>query len=90
MCLCRHNPQLLVHEWAVQLVRRLSGKVNDNGWTALIRLFKGTPEKVDFSSRGFKLLWEKEKNIEKKKLIKKMSKRLDLKKTVVAIVPDAE
>ena len=63
MILCRNNPQLLNHDWTIGLVQRQSGNVDYAGETALIRLFKGYPYKTDFNSNGFKLLWEKEKNI---------------------------
>ena len=61
MVLCYFNPQLLSHSWAVELVQRLNGKVINDEWTALILLFYGNIEKIDFNSDGFKLLWEKEK-----------------------------
>ena len=64
MILCRNNSQLLNHDWAVELVQRLGGKVDNIGETALIGLFYRNPEKTDFNSNGFKLLWEKEKGIE--------------------------
>ena len=63
MKLCFNNPQLLCYDWVVELVQRLGGKENNSGDTALILLFRGYPEKTDFNSIGFKLLWEKEKNI---------------------------
>ena len=31
--------------------------------TALMLVFRGNSVNIDFNSRGFKLLWEKEKNI---------------------------
>ena len=45
-------------------MHQLSGKVDNNGWSALILLFIIKPDKTDFNSDGFKLLWEKEKDIE--------------------------
>ena len=64
MILCSFYSQLLNHDWAVELMHQLSGKVDNNGSTALIQLFIIKPEKTDFNSDGFKLLWEKEKDIE--------------------------
>ena len=52
-------------------------------------LFYGNPEKTDFNSIGFKLLWEKEKNININELKKYMIKKPKLKKRIVATVPDA-
>ena len=63
MWLCRFNPQLLSHNWVVELVQQLGGKVDKGGETTLIWLFFGNTEKTDFGSKGFKLLWKKEKNI---------------------------
>ena len=63
MWLCRFNPQLLNLDQAVELVQQLGEKVNNGRETALIQLFYYNSEKVDFNSNGFKLLWEKEKDI---------------------------
>ena len=46
----------------------MSWKVGKGGWTALIKLFQGNAEKTDFGSKGFRLLWEKEKDIRVDKL----------------------
>ena len=89
MKLCCHNPQLLNHDWAVELVQRLGGKVDNNGYTALILLFQWKPEKTDFNSKGFKLLWEKEKDINVKFLKKYILRNPDLKNRVITSVPDA-
>ena len=62
--MCRHNPQLLEYDWAVELVRSQAGNVDLDGCTALIWLFNGNADRTDFSSLGFNLLWEKEKRIE--------------------------
>jgi len=64
MYLCYCKPQLLNHVWAVELVQQPGEKVNYDGETALILLFIIKPDKTDFNSDGFKLLWEKEKDIE--------------------------
>ena len=89
MYLCWHNPQLLNHDWAVELVRRQNGKVSNSGFTALILLFYGKPEKTDFSSKGFKLLWEKEKDINVYSLKHFMQNKSDLKQKIIAAAPDA-
>ena len=70
---------MLGHDWAVELVQRLGGKVDYRGWTALIKLFRWKPEKIDFNSISFKLLWETEKNINEDELRKKMQAKLKLK-----------
>ena len=54
MQLCWSNPQLLRHDWAVELVQLLNGKVSNGGNTALTLLFYKNPENTDFSSDGFK------------------------------------
>ena len=36
MYLCYYNPQLLSHDWAVELVQRLGRNVDDHGDTAMI------------------------------------------------------
>jgi len=89
MNLCYLNPQLLNHDWAVELVQRLGGKFYDYGWTSLIWLFTGYPENTDFNSNGFKLLWMKEKNINVDKLKEKMHDHQELKERVIAAIPDA-
>ena len=70
--LCQQNPQLLKHDWAVELVKLFSGKADKNGRTALISVFIRNAEKTDFNSTGFKLLWEKEKNLNENELKKQM------------------
>jgi len=52
-------------------------------------LFYGNTEKTDFDSIGFKLLWEKEKDINVNELKKYMHKKPKLKKIVVSTVPGA-
>ena len=89
MWLCIYNPQLLRHDWAVELVHRLSGKVSNSEYAALTMLFQGNPEKTDFSSKGFKLLWKKEKDINVNGLKKMMNYFPELKEKVIAAVPDA-
>ena len=89
MILCWFNSQLLNHDWAVELVQRLGGKVNDYGITALTWLFNGNPEKTEFNSNGFKLLWEKEKDINVDELKKDMQYKSRLKDRIIAAVPDA-
>ena len=61
--LCSHNSHLLRYDWAVELVQRLNGKFDTRGLTALIWLFERNSYKTDFSTNGFKLLWEEEKGI---------------------------
>ena len=39
------------------------GEMDNDGWTALIFIFFGNAQKADFGSADFKLLWEKEKDI---------------------------
>ena len=80
MTLCYHNSQLLRFDWAVELVQRLGGIVNNVGNTALLKLLLGNAEKTDFSSRGFKILWEIEKNIKIDELKKYLRKIPQLKK----------
>ena len=89
MMLCNWNPQLLKYDWAVELVQRVGGKVDNNENTALILLFWKNPEKTDFNSKGFKLLWEKEKGISITKLKEQMRKKPELNERVVAAIPDA-
>ena len=80
---------MLGHDWAVELVQRQGGKVDDDGLTALIYLFQGNPEKTDFRSNGFKLLWEREKDIKVDSLKKLMNCFPKPKEKVIAAVPDA-
>ena len=47
----------------MELIQRHGGKVDNDGDTALICLFNDNVNETDFCSRGFKLLWEKEKKI---------------------------
>ena len=89
MYLCYDNPQLLNHEWAVDLVQRLGGKVSNYGDTALMLLFDNNAYKTRFNSQGFKLLWEREKNIKIDILKDKISKKSELKERVIAAVPGA-
>jgi len=44
---------------------------------------------TDFSSDGFKLLWEKEKNINVEKLKKWIRMKPDLKDKVINAIPEA-
>ena len=67
----------------------MGGKVDNGGWTALILLFNRKPEKTDFNSKGFKLLWEKEKDIDVGKLKEKMQKKPELKQKIIKAVPDS-
>ena len=90
MYLCYCKPQLLNYDWAVELVQRLGGKVDNNGSTALIQLFIENPEKTDFNSNGFKLLWENEKNIKVDELKKDMRRNKQIKEMIVTAIPDAE
>jgi len=55
----------------------------------LIWLFNGNTKKTDFNSNGFKLLWEKEKDIYIDKLKEKMQNKPDLKNRVISAVPEA-
>ena len=64
MMLCYYNPQLLKYEWAIEMVQQQGTSVSLDRFTALIALFNNNTEKADFSSQGFKLLWEKEKELE--------------------------
>ena len=89
MILCEYNPQLLNHDWAVELVQRQCGKVDKYGWTALMLIFYESTDKADFGSSGFKLLWEKEKNIKVVKLKECICQKSELKKKVLAAIPDA-
>ena len=89
MHLCRFNPQLLSHDWAMELVQRLRGKISKGGWTALTILFDGNPENTDFNSNVFKLLWDIEKYINVKKLKELMRMKPDLKDKVVNAIPEA-
>ena len=79
----------MIHDWAIELVHRLGGKVDKYGSTALIKLFYRNLEKTDFNSDGFKLLWEKEKNIKVDELKEEMRKKPELKEKVIAAIPDA-
>ena len=67
----------------------MSGKISNSGITALIWLFYGKPEKTNFGSNSFKLLWEKEKDINLKELKYLMNKRSMLKIMITTAVPDA-
>ena len=89
MILCSCNPRLLSYDWAVELAQRQSGRAGNSGETALILLFRWKPEKTNFGSKGFKLLWEKEKDISVDKLKEMMHKKPELKERVVAAVPGA-
>ena len=89
MKLCLYNPLLLYHEWAVELIQQLSGKVNNDCDNALMLFLEGNTEIIDFGSRGFKLLWEKEKYIEIDKLKNKIRDKPELKERIVAVVSDA-
>ena len=73
----------------MELVQQQGGRVNNDGFTALIRLFQLNPGKTDFSSNGFKLLWEKEKGINVGELKKLMNCFPELKERMIAAVPDA-
>ena len=81
---------MLGHDWAVELVQQQGGKVDYSGYTALIWLFNKNPEKADFNSNGFKLLWEREKDIRVDKLKKNLSKVPHLKNMIVAAAPGAD
>ena len=83
MTLCFFSPHLINCEWVVELVNRLGGNVTNSGWTALIWLFYRNPEKTDFGSQGFKLLWEKEKDINVNVLQKYMHSKKDLKNIMI-------
>ena len=67
-------------------MQRLSGKVTNGRYTALIWLFSGKTDKTDFSSDGFKLLWENEKSINTEKLKEKMQTKQYLKNSVITAV----
>ena len=67
----------------------MGGNVNNNGNTALILLFYKNPEKTDFNSNCFKLLWEKEKDIEVDRLKEYIQRKPELKEKVISAVPDA-
>ena len=88
MMLCCHNPQLLNYDWAVELVQQLSGKICNNGGTALIQLFNRNTELINFNSNGFKLLWEKEKNIKKYDLEIILRKKPEIKDRLIAAAPE--
>ena len=70
-------------------MHRLGGKADKEGWTALILLFIGNTEKTDFSSIGFKVLWQREKSIKIDRLKNQMRKKPELKHKVIAVVSDA-
>ena len=57
--------------------------------TALMLLFAKNAIKLEFDSRGFKLLWAKEKSIDKKMLKEYMHKNSAQKLKLVAAVPEA-
>ena len=57
-------------------------------YTALILLFKGSPEKTNFKSRGFMLLWDMEKNIEKEMIREYMRYKPELRDRTVKAVPE--
>ena len=57
--------------------------------TTLIGLFDENTENTDFSSNGFKLLWEREKGINEKELKLWICRKPELKVRVIAAVPDA-
>ena len=73
----------------MELVQQLGGRIDKYGYTAMILLFRGNTEKTDFGLNGFKLLWEKEKDISVDKLKEMMHKKPELKERVVAAVPGA-
>ena len=62
--------------------------VNNIEWTALICLFYGLPEKTDFDSNGFRLLWGKENDIKIDVLNEKMRSKKNLRMTVIAATSD--
>ena len=89
MVLCFYNPQLLNQEWSLELVQRLGGKVGSGGYTALIWLFIGSASKTDFCTSGFKMLWEREKDININHLKEWMQKKPKLQTPITVAVPDA-
>ena len=89
MILCYNNQQLLIYDWAVDLVQQQSGKIDNEGYIALIKLFRWKPEKTNFNSNSFKLLWKMEKNIKIDKLKEYMHKKSELKNKVIAAVAEA-
>ena len=88
--LCYYNPQLLRHDWAIELVECQSGKSVTGGNNALILLFLGNTHKTDFNSTGFKMLWEREKNIKINELKYWMLMKPELMKRIILAVPEAE
>ena len=86
----RYNSQLLNNNWEVELVQQLGGKADINEQVALLELFYGKPEKIKFDSNGFKLLWQKEKDINIDMLIYMMTNKPELIMIVIVAVLDAE
>ena len=71
-------------------MQKLSGLVDNEGITALINLFSSNfINKIDFGSRNFKMLWEKEKNIGIERLKMVMRKKPEQKKRIIASIPEA-
>ena len=52
-------------------------------------LFRWNSEKTDFGTKSFKLLWEKDKDVNVHELKKWMCRKPELKEMVVAAVPGA-
>ena len=73
----------------MELVQQQGGKVDNDGYTALIRLFRGISGKTYFGSNGFKLLWKKEKDINADELRKLMHENSNLKEKVVTAILEA-
>ena len=86
MYLCNKSPQLLNNDYGVELVKLLGGKVAKDGYTALILLFEGNTDKIDFGSDGFKLLWEREKNMNEGLLKHVIHNKLELKARLMAVL----
>ena len=78
MQLRKSNPRLLSHDWAVELVQQVGGKENNSSEAALILLFQWSPEKTDFNSDGFRLLWEAEMDINEEDLRNQMHWKANL------------
>ena len=89
MYLCRHNPQLLSHSLAIELVQRLGMKIDKRRYSVLISIFYGNAHLADFSQIDFKLLWEIEKGIEVHFLKFFVRQKPELRELVVLEVPEA-
>ena len=90
MYLCTFNPQMLSLDWVSELIDSLSGMQNEINDTALIKIFESSNRhKVDFGSPGFKLLWNREKDVNVEELHIRISQASDVIPKLLTAIPGA-